>query len=258
MIAHSRASAPYRRHVRGRDVGPFGKEVRTVGQVTFDETRIKTIAPKIDGWVDQLFVNATGQSVSRGPTTAHDLLADARVGAGGAAAREAAPRRRRRRERRTHGSASGPADVGAAPARLLGYSGERDRRDRANGDVTQDAHASRIGRRLRAGEERARGPEDHGRRCALSKLPTSARSGWKARCSSRISPRCAWDRRFTPDFEALPGEQRIGRISYIYPTLNPDTRTVRVRVVLPNARSATQAGDVCDAFGSPGRSARTC
>ena len=37
------------------------------------------------------------------------------------------------------------------------------------------------------------------------------------------------------DLEAMPGEQRTGRISYIYPTLNPDTRTVRVRVVVPNA-----------------------
>lgn len=47
-------------------VGPFGKEVRTVAQVTFDETTVKTIAPKIDGWVEQLIVNATGQYVARG------------------------------------------------------------------------------------------------------------------------------------------------------------------------------------------------
>ena len=37
------------------------------------------------------------------------------------------------------------------------------------------------------------------------------------------------------ELQALPGEHRTGRISYIYPTLNPETRTVRVRVVLPNA-----------------------
>jgi Cu(I)/Ag(I) efflux system membrane fusion protein len=36
------------------------------------------------------------------------------------------------------------------------------------------------------------------------------------------------------DFDALPGEHRLGRIAYIYPTLDPQTRTVRVRVVLPN------------------------
>jgi Cu(I)/Ag(I) efflux system membrane fusion protein len=36
------------------------------------------------------------------------------------------------------------------------------------------------------------------------------------------------------EFEALPGERFAGRITYIYPTLNPDTRTARVRVELPN------------------------
>ena len=47
-------------------LGPLAKEVRTVGQVTFDETRVQTISPKVEGWVDRLFVNATGQPVSVG------------------------------------------------------------------------------------------------------------------------------------------------------------------------------------------------
>ena len=36
------------------------------------------------------------------------------------------------------------------------------------------------------------------------------------------------------EFQSLPGEQRLGRISYIAPTLDPQTRTIRVRVALPN------------------------
>ena len=36
------------------------------------------------------------------------------------------------------------------------------------------------------------------------------------------------------EFQALPGESRTGRIAYVHPTLDPATRTVRVRVVLPN------------------------
>jgi Cu(I)/Ag(I) efflux system membrane fusion protein len=35
-------------------------------------------------------------------------------------------------------------------------------------------------------------------------------------------------------FDALPGRHLMGRIAYIYPTLDPQTRTMRVRVVLPN------------------------
>jgi len=44
------------------------------------------------------------------------------------------------------------------------------------------------------------------------------------------------------DFQALPGEHRMGRIAYVYPTLNPETRTVRVRVVLSNADMQLKPG----------------
>jgi Cu(I)/Ag(I) efflux system membrane fusion protein len=36
------------------------------------------------------------------------------------------------------------------------------------------------------------------------------------------------------ELDALPGEQRTGRVAYLYPTLNPETRTGRIRVALPN------------------------
>jgi RND family efflux transporter MFP subunit len=38
----------------------------------------------------------------------------------------------------------------------------------------------------------------------------------------------------TAEFQALPGEARTGRIAYVHPTVNPETRTVRLRVVLSN------------------------
>jgi RND family efflux transporter MFP subunit len=37
------------------------------------------------------------------------------------------------------------------------------------------------------------------------------------------------------DLQALPDDHRMGRISYIHPTINPDTRTARIRVVVANA-----------------------
>src|SRR5690606_13571122 len=47
-------------------LGPLMTEIRTVAQVTFDETRVKAIASKIDGWVEELYVNYTGQPVQQG------------------------------------------------------------------------------------------------------------------------------------------------------------------------------------------------
>lgn len=42
------------------------REVRTVGRVVIDERRLARVNVKIEGWIDQLYVNTTGQSVTRG------------------------------------------------------------------------------------------------------------------------------------------------------------------------------------------------
>ena len=42
------------------------KVIRAVGRVEVDERRVFAIAPKFEGWVERLFVNATGQPVSKG------------------------------------------------------------------------------------------------------------------------------------------------------------------------------------------------
>jgi RND family efflux transporter MFP subunit len=45
---------------------PFVRTIRTVGQVTPDETRLHHVHTKIEGWVETLSVNATGATVRRG------------------------------------------------------------------------------------------------------------------------------------------------------------------------------------------------
>ena len=42
----------------------------------------------------------------------------------------------------------------------------------------------------------------------------------------------------------LPGETFTGKAIYIYPSLDPQTRTARVRFEFPNPRGHAQAGDV--------------
>ncbi len=46
--------------------GPLARTVRTVGQVAAAEPNLSEITPKIDGFVDELFVDATGVAVRRG------------------------------------------------------------------------------------------------------------------------------------------------------------------------------------------------
>jgi RND family efflux transporter MFP subunit len=46
--------------------GRLARSVRAVGTVTADETRIRHVHTKIPGWVEKLFVNFTGQAVRKG------------------------------------------------------------------------------------------------------------------------------------------------------------------------------------------------
>lgn len=48
------------------DVRTLESEVRTVGIVTFDETRIAQVSPKFGGFVERLYVDFTGKPVRRG------------------------------------------------------------------------------------------------------------------------------------------------------------------------------------------------
>ena len=46
--------------------GPLVKTVRTVGFVAYDETSLANVTTKIDGWIEKLYVEATGQQVHAG------------------------------------------------------------------------------------------------------------------------------------------------------------------------------------------------
>ena len=44
----------------------LARQVRAAGRVEIDERRLHNVAPKFEGWVERLHVNATGQPVARG------------------------------------------------------------------------------------------------------------------------------------------------------------------------------------------------
>jgi Cu(I)/Ag(I) efflux system membrane fusion protein len=46
--------------------GELKKTIRTVGRVTYDERRIATVNTKVAGWIEKLYVNTTGEEVSKG------------------------------------------------------------------------------------------------------------------------------------------------------------------------------------------------
>src|SRR5262245_58582999 len=45
---------------------PFERRIKTVGRVAFDETRMKHIHTKVQGWIEHLHAGAEGDTVRRG------------------------------------------------------------------------------------------------------------------------------------------------------------------------------------------------
>jgi membrane fusion protein, copper/silver efflux system len=209
----------------------LGGEVRSVGQITFDETRLRTITAKVDGWVESLNVNATGQFVRTGQplmtiyspmlVAAQEELLVARRLVGDVSSPEAS----------RHAS-----DLLASARKRLSYWDIPDEeiaeieragiarrtivlRSNATGYVTEKNVVA--GQRIMAGDPLYR----------VADLSTVWAEGeiFEQDLASVIVGQSV-----RADLDALPDHSRTGRIAYIYPMLNPETRTVRVRVVLGN------------------------
>lgn len=45
---------------------PLARQIRTFGNVTYDETKIYTVNTKFDGWIDKLYVGFVGDTVAKG------------------------------------------------------------------------------------------------------------------------------------------------------------------------------------------------
>ena len=48
------------------EMRPLEKVIRTVGRIDYDEKRIVTVSPKIGGWIEDLYVDFTGRFVKQG------------------------------------------------------------------------------------------------------------------------------------------------------------------------------------------------
>jgi Cu(I)/Ag(I) efflux system membrane fusion protein len=220
---------------------PLDRSVRTVAQVSYDETRVKTVAPLIDGWVDQLFVNFTGQAVRPGErlfsiyspmvVTAQQelLLARRLVDDLAAGTPEAA-----RSARELMESAHRRLQYWGVPADEIRRVEETKEVRRTvtlrspYGGVVVDKPIF-AGQRIMAGE-------------VAYKIADLSRVWLEGEVFERDLPAVRLGMSVTAEFTALPGLIREGRVTYVYPTVNPDTRTARIRVELPNPEAALKPG----------------
>lgn len=222
-------------------IGPLQREVRTVAQVTYDETRVATVALKVDGWVERLLVNETGQSVRRGEPLL-DLYSPMLV----SAEQELLVARRLADDLAggTGSAQAGAGDLLESARRRLGYwdvpGNEIARLERTGvvgRTVTFAVPVSGVvvekmvlpGQRVMAGE-------------SLFRIADLDRVWLEGEVFEPDLQAARTGLAVTAEFAAMPGTSRTGRITYVYPTLNPETRTGRIRVELPNADHALKPG----------------
>lgn len=218
------------------------RDVDAVGTVTYDERRLVSLNPKIDGWVDGLLVDYTGAAVRRGQPMLR-IYSPALV-----AAQEELLLARRLRDR----TRASPDSRAAANAETLL---EAARRRLSYWDVSEDE----VRRIEETGEPR---------RGLLLRAPASGIVVEKhAQEGARVVPGAplyhiadlsvVWveaevfekdlslvhrgqEARVTLD--AYPSDSFSGRVTYVYPTVSVETRTGRIRLELPNPDGRLKPG----------------
>jgi RND family efflux transporter MFP subunit len=211
----------------------LGTTVRTVGTIQVPEPNLIDIAPKVDGFVEKLFVNTTGETVTRGQPllalyspslvasqeellTAQRLVADLQPSAGeawqSAQATLTAARRR-----------LAYWDISEAQLDQLATSGIVTR------TLTLVAPTSGIvfikevveGQQVMAGQ----------RLYQIADL----REVWvEGEVFEQDLPLVKLGMPVHIEIAARPGEHLMGQVSFIHPTVNATSRTNRVRLTVPN------------------------
>ena len=221
--------------------GSLTAEVRTVGLVTYDEARVKTIAPKIDGFVEQLFVSTTGAPVAENDpllriyspmlvTAQEELLLAKKLSAdlanGNAeAARNAETLLSSARRRLKYW------DIADDDIARVERTGEVQRtltlRSPVRGVVVQKNVSS--GQRVMAGD-------------ALYQVADLREVWLEGEVFERDLTAIRLGETVMAEFSIAPGQPRRGRVVFVSPTVSLETRTTKVRVALPNADLALKPG----------------
>jgi len=212
----------------------LGQEIRAVGTVGYDERSLAQVTVKTAGWVRAVFVDSIGRPVRRGEPLftlySPDLLAtqDEYLLA-------------LKTQRRL--AASPLAVVKANAAALVAGARERlrlwdltetqlaalERRGKAEPILT--AYAPSSGTVLKREALPGKYVEPG---TTLYELADLSRVWVFADIYESEVPAVKPDQPASVTFASYPGETFLGKVAYIYPSLNTEARTVRVRVELPN------------------------
>jgi len=217
------------------------RTIRALGRIEVDERRVATVSPKFDGWVERLHVNVTGQPVVRGQAL-FDVYSPELVSAqreysiaskGNEALKDADGAARDGMRSLADASLARLRnwDISEAQIKELAQQGDSRRtlsfRSPVNGIVMEKKAVQ--GMRFAAGD-------------ALYQIADLSSVWVIADVNEQDVGLIAPGQKARITINAYPGTAFEGAITYVYPTLNAETRTVPVRVELANPGGQLKPG----------------
>jgi membrane fusion protein, copper/silver efflux system len=219
---------------------PLTRTVRGIGTVEHDESLLRIVTARSDGYIEELFVNKTGQHVTKGEPLFRfyspqiqlaqaDLVVAMR--AEGASAKSETSRNvagaiQRLRNLDVPESRIEQVRASLTNPRTLDWASP------AKGDVITKNVIE--GQRVMAGDELFR-IADHSNVWVVAEVAEADIGAIKVGMPATVTLR------------ALPGEPHEGKVSFIYPEMmKMETRTVSVRIELPNPDGKIKTGMYAD------------
>jgi Cu(I)/Ag(I) efflux system membrane fusion protein/cobalt-zinc-cadmium efflux system membrane fusion protein len=213
---------------------PLSRTVRTVGRVDNDETRMTDVNTKVTGWVEELFVDYTGQAVKKGEPLL-EIYSPELV-----AAQEeyltSLDYRRRFETGTPEGVAVGARDLLSASLQRLRYW------DISDAQIEELSATRRLNRTMTVHSpqegivvHKAVLDGQHiGQGQHLYRIAELSRVWIYADIYEYELPWVKEGQQAEVRLSYLPGKTFTGTVTYVYPFLDPKTRTVKVRMSFPN------------------------
>ena len=218
------------------EVRPLSHDTWTVGLVNFDERNLSTINTKVSGWVERLYINATGDPVRRGQTLLSIYSPDL------VSAQDEyllALRNLKTLEKSPYPEmVDGARRLAAASRRRLEYfdiSAAQIEALKNTGQVKKHMNLASPVQGIVTKRMVTRGTYVQAGMPLLEVADLS--TIWvDADIYQYELPWIKVGQKVEMNLQYLPGETFAGRIDYIYPYLKEASRTVRVRLKFPNPR----------------------
>jgi Cu(I)/Ag(I) efflux system membrane fusion protein len=221
--------------VRTEKVGalPLSRTVRGIGTIRHDESLLWIVTVRSDGYIEDLFVNKTGQHVRKGEPLFRFYSppiqlaqADLLVALRAEGSRNLAGAMQKLRNLDVPDSRIEEVRTSRTNPRTIDWASP------ATGDIVEKKVIQ--GQRVMAGDELFR-IADHSRVWVVAEVAEADTAEIKV------------GTRVTVTLRAFPAEPHDGVVAFIYPEMmNPETRTITVRIELPNPDGKLKTGMYAD------------